>query len=348
MMPLTLPRPAQMRNARPANRAFVHLFDGPGDRLVEVAAEPARLGAGASAGLPGRSSLDDERARPAVGTVRHLRVHRRPAPHPLGVPDVRDALRGGLHGHRAVGGHDGVVGDRREPPRAWCDAASGSRPVCAGGTDVRRAGRRRGAREIVGGMRRRTGIVVLAVALLCASCSSSQASRASTAATRARPTAPATPSPPVTAPAVVDDPVAADAPVIALPPSDFTSSISEITPELAARMEPSWRPGCPVPLEDLRYVTVTHRDFDGEKVQGSWWCTPTRRRTSSRCSTRCSTRATRSGRCGWSTTSTPATTRRWTRTTRRRSTAGPSRAARAGRSTRTAGRSTSTRWRTRT
>ena len=33
-------------------------------------------------------------------------------------------------------------------------------------------------------------------------------------------------------------------------------------------MEPSWRPGCPVPLEDLRYVTVTHRDFAGEKVQG--------------------------------------------------------------------------------
>ena len=33
-------------------------------------------------------------------------------------------------------------------------------------------------------------------------------------------------------------------------------------------MEPSWRPGCPVPLEDLRYVTVTHLDFAGEKVQG--------------------------------------------------------------------------------
>jgi hypothetical protein len=33
-------------------------------------------------------------------------------------------------------------------------------------------------------------------------------------------------------------------------------------------MEPSWRPGCPVPLEDLRYVTVTHRGFDGVDRQG--------------------------------------------------------------------------------
>ncbi|WP_235520965.1 M15 family metallopeptidase [Cellulomonas sp. Leaf395] len=111
-------------------------------------------------------------------------------------------------------------------------------------------------------MGRRSGIVVMAVALLCASCATSQASRASTAA----PTATVTTSPaPVTAPAVPD---VADPPVVALPPPDFTSTISEITPDLAARMEPSWRPGCPVPLEDLRYVTVTHRDFAGEKVQG--------------------------------------------------------------------------------
>lgn len=104
---------------------------------------------------------------------------------------------------------------------------------------------------------------MVSVVLLCASCSSSLPSRASTAA----PTTATTPGTqaPVTAPAVQD---LADAPVVALPPPDFTSSISEITPELAARMEPSWRPGCPVPLEDLRYVTVTHRDFAGEKVQG--------------------------------------------------------------------------------
>jgi hypothetical protein len=33
-------------------------------------------------------------------------------------------------------------------------------------------------------------------------------------------------------------------------------------------MSASWRPGCPVPLDDLRYVTVTHRDFAGAAVQG--------------------------------------------------------------------------------
>lgn len=113
----------------------------------------------------------------------------------------------------------------------------------------------------MGGMRGRLGVVVL-IAVLCASCASSQASRAP-APTRTA-VAPSSPAP-VTAPAVPD---LADAPVVTLPPPEFTSAISEITPELAVRMEPSWRPGCPVPLADLRYVTVTHRDFDGEKVQG--------------------------------------------------------------------------------
>ncbi|MBO3083380.1 M15 family metallopeptidase [Cellulomonas fengjieae] len=70
----------------------------------------------------------------------------------------------------------------------------------------------------------------------------------------------------VSAPAEVA-PEPADAPVVASAPA-FTSAISEITPELAARMEPSWRPGCPVPLEDLRYVSVTHRGFDGLDRQG--------------------------------------------------------------------------------
>ncbi len=61
-----------------------------------------------------------------------------------------------------------------------------------------------------------------------------------------------------------------EAPEPALPTADaagatplFRSAISEITPELAERMSASWRPGCPVPLEDLRYVTVSHVDFDG-------------------------------------------------------------------------------------
>jgi hypothetical protein len=49
----------------------------------------------------------------------------------------------------------------------------------------------------------------------------------------------------------------------------FTSTISVITPDLADRMSRSWRPGCPVGLTDLRYVTVTHHAFaSGEVSQG--------------------------------------------------------------------------------
>ncbi len=43
----------------------------------------------------------------------------------------------------------------------------------------------------------------------------------------------------------------------------YASSIAPIDEALAARMSASWRAGCPVPLEDLRYVTVTYLDFDG-------------------------------------------------------------------------------------
>ena len=102
-------------------------------------------------------------------------------------------------------------------------------------------------------------LVVLTVVMLCAACSSSQEDTSSS-------TAPSTAIPsPVTAPDVPD---VADIPAVEAVTPDFTSTISAITPELATRMSASWRPGCPVPLEDLRYVTVTHRDFAGEKVQG--------------------------------------------------------------------------------
>ena len=33
-------------------------------------------------------------------------------------------------------------------------------------------------------------------------------------------------------------------------------------------MGSSWRPGCPVPLSDLRYLTVTYRGFDGADHTG--------------------------------------------------------------------------------
>ena len=37
---------------------------------------------------------------------------------------------------------------------------------------------------------------------------------------------------------------------------------------LAERMRTSHRPGCPVPLRDLRYLRMTYRDFDGRARTG--------------------------------------------------------------------------------
>jgi hypothetical protein len=49
----------------------------------------------------------------------------------------------------------------------------------------------------------------------------------------------------------------------------FSSTVTTIDAGLADRMTPSsWRPGCPVPLSDLRYVTVTYKGFDGAAHTG--------------------------------------------------------------------------------
>jgi poly-gamma-glutamate synthesis protein (capsule biosynthesis protein) len=48
----------------------------------------------------------------------------------------------------------------------------------------------------------------------------------------------------------------------------FASSVAPIDEALAQRMHASWRAGCPVPLEDLRYVTVTYVDFAGAAHTG--------------------------------------------------------------------------------
>lgn len=48
----------------------------------------------------------------------------------------------------------------------------------------------------------------------------------------------------------------------------FTSTVAVIDEPTAARMTASWRPGCPVPLSDLRLLTVTHWRFDGVPRDG--------------------------------------------------------------------------------
>ena len=49
---------------------------------------------------------------------------------------------------------------------------------------------------------------------------------------------------------------------------DFTSSVTTIDDDLAERMSRSHRAGCPVPLRDLRYLRMTHRDFQGRARTG--------------------------------------------------------------------------------
>ena len=48
----------------------------------------------------------------------------------------------------------------------------------------------------------------------------------------------------------------------------FRSTVKDIDAATATRMATSWRAGCPVGLEDLRYVTVSHWGFDGQVHDG--------------------------------------------------------------------------------
>jgi len=52
--------------------------------------------------------------------------------------------------------------------------------------------------------------------------------------------------------------------------ADYSYSISKITPQVKQRMIDgnSWRKGCPVSLQDLRYLHVKHLDFKGRTVTG--------------------------------------------------------------------------------
>ena len=54
------------------------------------------------------------------------------------------------------------------------------------------------------------------------------------------------------------------------PPTDgrFAASIETITPAVRERMGTTWSPGCPVPLDDLRHLTVSFWGFDDRPHTG--------------------------------------------------------------------------------
>ncbi|MEM7288047.1 MAG: M15 family metallopeptidase [Actinomycetota bacterium] len=85
------------------------------------------------------------------------------------------------------------------------------------------------------------------------------------------PTATAAPTPQPTSTAaptatVAPSPTAAPTPT---PEPSWTLTISEIDDETRGRIEPtSWRPGCPVGLEDLRLLRFPHVTFDDDVAMG--------------------------------------------------------------------------------
>ncbi|MDP3889469.1 MAG: M15 family metallopeptidase [bacterium] len=50
--------------------------------------------------------------------------------------------------------------------------------------------------------------------------------------------------------------------------TDFYGTCEKITPRAVQKMAYSWHNDSPVPLEDLRCITVSYYDFDGNVVQG--------------------------------------------------------------------------------
>ena len=52
------------------------------------------------------------------------------------------------------------------------------------------------------------------------------------------------------------------------PPAPFTGGATVIDGATRARMTSSWRSGCPVPIADLRLVTVSHWGFDARPHAG--------------------------------------------------------------------------------
>jgi hypothetical protein len=52
------------------------------------------------------------------------------------------------------------------------------------------------------------------------------------------------------------------------PGGRFRSAVRPIGAQVRARMGATWKPGCPVGLADLRYVTVSFRGFDGKAHTG--------------------------------------------------------------------------------
>jgi hypothetical protein len=58
-------------------------------------------------------------------------------------------------------------------------------------------------------------------------------------------------------------------PLLVLAVTPFHSSIQTLPGPVRAQVKrDAWHPGCPVPLSDLRLLTVSYRGFDGQTYIG--------------------------------------------------------------------------------
>ena len=109
-------------------------------------------------------------------------------------------------------------------------------------------------------------LLPLVLCLLAAACGDDAASV--TAAERAQPTlGPEQTAPPTTAPVVESTTTAAPTTTV-IPTTTMPAFTSAIGPVDAARVPHSWRPGCPVPLRDLRLLSLTFWGYDDRAHQG--------------------------------------------------------------------------------
>ncbi len=109
-------------------------------------------------------------------------------------------------------------------------------------------------------------VAPLLLALVVTGCSTPSGSTAEepapTTASAAGSTPPASESPPSETPSSSPSPSAS----AGKPP--YAATVRRIGPELRARMQQSHRAGCPVDLQDLRYLRLRHIGFDGTARTG--------------------------------------------------------------------------------
>lgn len=123
-----------------------------------------------------------------------------------------------------------------------------------------------------GAIRVRAAVTVAAGCLLAASCGVSDTPPPSGSPTSGSPSntperVAATPTPASSATPGESAPASESPPASPSPtgPPEFSAKVSKVTRD---QLPYSWRPGCPVPVGDLRMVTMTHWGFDGEPHTG--------------------------------------------------------------------------------